>query len=159
MSATLSGASLYAALASALLTAALVTPADAQLGLRSDSALSCEPDTLFRGDTLRLEMATPHGGQLAVIDPDGTYFFLIYQRPMPEKPSLMPADEFVGRELLLIPTAETTAAPWVSGRERNELVFTRPGRYTVLLADNLETDAPRYPLYRCGVTYLAERRQ
>ena len=159
MRTTPSHSAVRGALASGLLTALLVSPSGAQQGLQSDSALTCSPDTLYEGDTLRLRMSTPHGGQLAIIDPDGTYFFVVYYRPMPEEPSLMPTDEFATRDSLLIATAETKAAPWVSGREQNELIFTVSGRYTALLAHNLETDAPQYPLYRCGVTYVAERRR
>ncbi len=159
MPATLSHSALCAAIASGLLTALLVPPSRAWQGLQNDSALTCSPDTLYQGDTLRLYMATPHGGQLAIIDPDGIYFFVVYEQPMPGKPSLMPTDEFATRDSLLIATAETKAAPWVSGRDQNELIFTKPGRYTALLAHKLETDAPQPPLYRCVVTYVAEHRR
>ena len=155
----LSQSALRVGLASGLLTAVLVLPSRAWQGLQNDSALTCSPDTLYQGDTLRLHMATPHGGQLAVIDPDRTYFFVVYQRPSPEKPSLIPTDEFATRDSLLIATAGTRAAPWVYGRDQNELIFTKPGQYTALLAHNLETDNPQYPLYRCVVTYVAERRR
>ncbi len=116
--------------------------------------LRCAPQKLFRGDTLTLEMATPHGGMLAVRAPDGTDFFVVYE-PHNEGPAsrpLMDAEKFMKLGQLKLVTDQTKAKPWVYGRDKNELIFTRTGWYAVRLSENLETDDGT-PVYQCRVYY------
>ena len=116
--------------------------------------LTCSPPKLFRGDTLSLEMAVPHGGDLAVRAPDGTDFFVVYQAhdEGPGAAPLMDPDKFMKVGQLELITDKTKARPWVYGRDKNELIFTRSGWYSVRLSENLQTDDGT-PLYQCRVYY------
>ncbi|HEX5706222.1 MAG TPA: hypothetical protein VFX96_02930, partial [Pyrinomonadaceae bacterium] len=44
-------------------------------GQRSEQ-MRCAPETLRRGDTLTVELPAPHGGHLAIVNPQKKYFFL-----------------------------------------------------------------------------------
>ena len=116
--------------------------------------LTCSPSKLFRGDTLSLDMAVPHGGDLAVRAPDGTDFFVVYQAhdEGPGAASLMDPDKFMKVGQLELVTDKTKARPWVYGRDKNELIFTRSGWYSVRLSENLQTDDGT-PVYQCRVYY------
>lgn len=116
--------------------------------------LKCSPERLFKGDTLTLDMATPHGGDLAVRAPDGTDFLVVF-RPHNEGPNaqpLMEAEKFIKLGQLKLVTDQTKARPWEYGRDKNELIFTRTGWYQVRLSENLLSDDGT-PLYTCRVHY------
>jgi hypothetical protein len=66
--------------------------------------------------------------------------------------SLMPSDSFVARRRLSLPVWKLRAVPWVFGRDTTEVVFARRGAYRVLVAHDLETDAPL--LESCSLNYL-----
>lgn len=121
--------------------------------------LKCSPQKLFRGDTLSLEMATPHGGDLAVRAPDGTDFFVVYipNDDGPGSGPLMDQKEFVKLGQLRLITDKTKARPWVYGREKNELIFTKTGWYQVRLSENLQTDDGT-PVFTCRVYYQHRQR-
>ena len=116
--------------------------------------LKCSPQKLFRGDTLTLEMTTPHGGDLAVRAPDGTDFLVVYwpQDKSPNTRSLMDPEEFKKLGQLNLITDKTKARPWEYGRNKNELIFTKTGWYAVRLSENLLSDDGA-PLYQCKVYY------
>ena len=121
--------------------------------------LKCSPQKLFRGDILLLDMLTPHGGNLAVRTPDGTDFFVVYD-PHEESAAARPLidpEEFMKLAQLKLVTDKTKAKPWVYGRDKNELIFTRTGWYAVRLSENLETDDGT-PVYQCRVYYLHRSR-
>lgn len=121
--------------------------------------LKCTPQKLFRGDTLTLVMSKPHGGMLGVRAPDGTDFFVVYE-PNNEEPGaspLMSTEEFTKLGELKLVTDKTKAKPWVYGRDKNELIFTRTGWYVVSLSENLETDDGT-PVYQCKVHYTHRAR-
>jgi hypothetical protein len=121
--------------------------------------LKCSPQTVFRGDTLTLEMATPHGGDLAVRSPDGTDFLVVYkpQEAQARSRSLMDPEEFMKLAQLNLITDKTKARPWVYGRNKDELIFTRTGWYAVRLSENLLSDDGT-PVYQCKVYYSHRRR-
>lgn len=116
--------------------------------------LKCSPQKLLRGDILTLDMATPHGGDLAVRAPDGTDFLIVYVEndEGPGAGSLMNPKEFINLSQLKLFTDKSKARPWVYGRDKNELIFTRPGWYQVRLSENLQTDDGT-PVYQCRVYY------
>ena len=120
---------------------------------QTDSVLNCEPRELYQGDTLTLTMTTPHGGYLALRRPDGGLDFLIYPRPEPGYPTLMPSEEFRNLDSLRLVTDETTS--FYAGKE--QLPFYESGRYEVLVSDYLETDVPG-PVHKCMIFYTDSRR-
>ena len=106
-------------------------------------SLTCSPDTIGLRDTLTLRMQTPHGGYLAVVRPDRTNYFVIdpyINSRHSLKYSLIPAEQFQQMAVLRLPT-DVSAPPRVYGRDSTlERVFSKPGKYTIEVGDNLESD-------------------
>jgi hypothetical protein len=139
------------------------TPAVMRIGLQPSggpaqhaSTLSCTPTELSDNDTLLLSLPASHGPYLAVQAPDSTLYFVVFPTSGDSSPkarmSLMPSDSFVARRRLSLPVWKLRAVPWVFGRDTTEVVFARPGAYRVLVAHDLETDAPL--LESCSLNYL-----
>jgi len=124
------------------------------------SRLSCAPRKLFRGDSLRLNMSVPHGGDLAVIAPGGDYFFLSFWQPdkTDARQSLFDWEAFKSRRQLTLDTARLKTKPYIAGRDEPELVFNRTGWYRVRLSENLETDDGT-PVSECRVYYVNAKRR
>ena len=130
-------------LVSLTLLTALLTSAQSRKPRSSTASrtvkLKCAPQKLFKGDTLTLDMATPHGRDLAVRAPDGTDFLVVYQanNEGPNARPLMEAEQFIKLGQLKLVTDQIKARPWEYGRDKNELIFTRTGWYQVRLSENL----------------------
>lgn len=124
--------------------------------IEDEATLDCNPLELYRGDTLQLRMATPHGGYLAILDPAGTTYFVVYPNPNPGQPSVLPPSAFRLLDNLALITDRIQGAPRVHGRDRNELIFSQSGTYEVRLGENLESDAG-HTVYVCRVAYVHER--
>jgi hypothetical protein len=127
------------------------------LGLTSNAAaqskqtqmLSCSPRILTSGSKLTLRFKLPHPVELAIVAPDGTWFFLVNEDP--GQKFLVDTDSFRKLSRLELPVATAIARPFIYGREAEERIFQKPGVYQVILGENLETDAD-VPDYRCQVT-------
>lgn len=128
-------------------------------GMRK-SRLSCAPQKLFRGDSLRLTMSVPHGGDLAVVAPGGDYFFLSFWQPdkTDARQPLFDWEAFKSRRQLTLDTARLKTKPYIAGRDEPELVFTKTGWYRVRLSENLETDDGT-PVSECRVYYVNAQRR
>jgi hypothetical protein len=117
--------------------------------------LQCSPALVGAGGTVVLTMSTPHPAELAVRHPDGTFFFLVYDRdeglPVGWTP-LYSKESFREIREIRLRTRDAKGTPWVGDRKVNELIFTQAGTYEFILTDVLETDAG-YPTYRCRVRY------
>jgi len=102
--------------------------------------LTCAPDTLRQGDTLSLVMPVPHGQFLAVEQPSGTWFYIIHP-PGYSNPdySAVPSASFREMASYRLPT-DIRALPRVHGRDTLEAVFNEPGKYTILMGEQLATD-------------------
>lgn len=122
---------------------------------RSSPMLSCRPRTLTSEGTLTLRFGFPHPSELAIRAPDGTVFFLVYDRDDALAGQLRPLigkDAFRKVRELTIPAATAVGSPWVVGRDNNEVIFSQPGEYQVELTEVLESDAGRRR-YRCDIQY------
>ena len=97
-------------------------------------------DTLCKGDTLMLKFDRPHGGDLAVQDPDNKLFFLVYAFSDTENPSLVDWNDFRQMTELKVITDKTKAALPVDSVRTAQLVFSKSGLYEFQLSENLETD-------------------
>ncbi len=102
-------------------------------------------NTLYKGETLRLHFATPHGSYLGVIDPDGHFFYVVFpdEQSVGKLTPFVTSEHFVSLDKLLIPTATFKADPYTDGILENKRVFTKSGVYRFLLGDNLHTDDTR----------------
>jgi hypothetical protein len=97
-------------------------------------------DALNKGDTLILSFPIPHGGDLGITDPSGTFYFLVYAASDQQSPSLIDWNQFKQTKQLKIITDETKAKPWIDSIKTNQLIFTKSGVYEIQLSENLETD-------------------
>lgn len=97
-------------------------------------------DTLFKGDTLSIKFKTPHFKDLAIITPEDKFFFVVYALHDPAQPSLVDWNTFAHLDHLEIITDKTKANPWDARIKKNQLIFTKTGRYEIRLSENLETD-------------------
>ncbi len=102
--------------------------------------------SLFRGETLRLHFATPHGSYLGVIDPDGHFFYVVFpaEQGVGKLTPFVTSEQFVSLDELLIPTSTFKADPYTDGVLENKRVFTKSGVYRFLLGDNLHTDDTQF---------------
>jgi hypothetical protein len=134
-------------------------PRGSSAGASRKATLRCSPQKLLRGDTLTLDMATPHGGELAVRAPDGTDFFVIFRPHVigPAARPLMDPERFMKFGQLRLVTDGIKARPWEYGRKENEFIFTKTGWYEVRLSENLMSD-DESPLHTCKVYYVHRRR-
>jgi hypothetical protein len=115
--------------------------------------LSCSPSILTETSTLTLRFKLPHPAELAIVAPDGTYFFLA----LDDEGALMDTESFGKLSKLDLPVATAMARPFIYGRDEDERIFQKPGVYEIRLSDNLETDAP-IPIYQCRVTFRPRTR-
>ncbi|WP_445427381.1 hypothetical protein [Alishewanella sp. HL-SH05] len=116
--------------------------------IASDNVVSCNPKDLNLGDTLQIKLGGRHGKELAVArDDEGVWLFLIVGLPPLGMDSLMSHQEFEKVNSIEI-TARTTGYRWdVKGG--NEVIFSKPGKYTLYISENLESEDGGY---KCEVT-------
>lgn len=117
--------------------------------------LTCSPSVLRPTDVLTMRMAGEHGPTFMAIAPDRTPFVVVFhgegQPDRGKRKSLVPPDSFARVTELNIDPRQFTAGPWVFGRDTNELLFTKPGFYRLIVGSDLETDGPLYA--ECLVRY------
>jgi hypothetical protein len=121
----------------------------------SDSNLVCEPQVLRSSDVLTMRMAAPHGATMMAIAPDSTQFIVVFhgegQPDRAQRKSFAPPETFANTPEINLDPKLVTAGAWVSGRDTNELLFTKRGVYRLIVGSDLETDGPRYA--ECLVQY------
>jgi hypothetical protein len=121
----------------------------------SSDVLSCHPQVLTSGDTLTLRLGSDHPAELGIRGPDGTWFFLVYERSDAMAPGLRPLMDkksFRNARTLALPVATARGSAWVAGRDQNEPIFRVVGEYEIVLTDVLESDAG-FSTFRCKVRF------
>lgn len=134
----------------------------------AQAKLRCTPQRLRRGDTLTLSMQSSHGGYLAIVNPEGKYFFITSNdegaRAFEKNAGVSPfisATDFSRMRQLRLSTTGTKAIDYESPQEtrRAEAVFRQSGWYKVLIGDtSFERDEPS-PEALCRVYYAGNNRQ
>jgi hypothetical protein len=111
----------------------------------------CSPKRLKESDTLLLHMRTPHGRDLAVIDPDKRFHFVVFWRADTTTPApLVDWEAFSGMAELRLSIANLEApAVDTRGWHAPAKVFTKRGTYRILLGINLETERERGGVTSC----------
>jgi hypothetical protein len=142
-----------ALLVGAVVIATVGLPFVAAAQAKRTRMLSCGPAILSGNSALTLGFALPHPAELSIQAPDGTIYFLVYERnaatPAGQTPLVDKASFRKMTELKLdVPTA--AASPLVYGRNSNERIFRTAGVYKIVLADNIQSDADQ-DVYRCQV--------
>src|SRR5919201_202877 len=125
----------------------------------SDKVLTCEPRKVGRNDTLVLRFAVPHPQELAIRAPDRMFYFLVYEPSASDPPGWKPIVDktsFKAMTELRLQVATAQGTPWAVSKKGNEVIFSKPGNYEVILTDVLESDAGR-PVFRCHVTFSLGR--
>ena len=98
-------------------------------------------------------LACDDESETAIRDPDGIWFFLVYdgEPASPVRRPLVDKKVFLSMKELRLPVESAMGSPWAAGHDKNERIFTKPGRYEVVLSDVLESDAPGRTTFRCNV--------
>jgi hypothetical protein len=114
---------------------------------------SCTPSSLRPGDTLTLQLDTPHGGELMVLTPNDVYFSFVYPPgDHGQKYSIVRSEDFKTMSTLKV-SADIRLPPAVYGKDTiPETVFSRPGQYVLQMGDKLESDHTGPP-YICKVMF------
>ncbi|RMG35454.1 MAG: hypothetical protein D6732_09285 [Methanobacteriota archaeon] len=125
-----------------------------------EEEMNCSPDTVYKGDTISIEMSIPHGGYLGIITPNGDFFFVCWSQRDKNSPlqPLIQSEEFVNVEKIELITDKTLATPWIYGAKSNELIFTNTGEYRILMGENLETDSD-VAYQECKIFYFDKPRE
>lgn len=116
--------------------------------------LACIPTTFGAGDTLTLQMRTPHGHYLTVSRSDRTAYLIVYPlgKSRPNQ-SLIPSDAFTRVATLRLPS-DVRAVPYVYGRDTIlEPVFGESGKYLLRVGDNFGSDYGSEP-DTCALTFV-----
>ena len=116
-------------------------------------SLRCSPRKLWLGDTLTLNMSVPHGRDLAILSPDGKFFWLRAWEPNDREAT---AQWYAFEEVRQLKLVTADARGSISNSE--ELIFTRTGWYSIRISYNLETDDGT-PVNECKIYYVHRRRQ
>jgi hypothetical protein len=107
--------------------------------LESDKMVSCVPRNLNLGESLQVKLGEHHGKELAVYrHEENLWLFLVVGSPPSEMTFLMSPFEFEGVNAIEI-TPETTGYRWDS-KGGNEAIFSKPGKYTLYVSSNLESE-------------------
>ena len=104
------------------------------------------------GTAVVLSLGQRHGKELAIQrNSDSVWYMLVLGGAPKEMRALMSPEQFQRKREVLL-SSSTTGYRW--GREeRNERIFTSPGKYTVYVSDNLETETSGH---RCDVTFTGK---
>lgn len=98
-----------------------------------------ENNFVFKGESLQLQFATPHGSRLGIIDPSGNFFYVVFpsENATGDLKPLMDSKKFLKTTALKINTKTLKADPYTYGVLKNKPVFTQSGTYSFVLGDNL----------------------
>jgi hypothetical protein len=91
-------------------------------------------------DVLNIEMGGTHPGELAIVRPDGAYFFIAQRVLGNSTVKAIPSDLFRNIVALKISPKTFAAHRWQAGASDYELVFNGVGVYKVILGEPLESD-------------------
>lgn len=101
-------------------------------------------------------MDAPHGDYLVVTQPDSTAFFLIYPKPDVSTRFLLMSSEVFAELPQIRFRADIRSKPQAFGRDTLESVFPKPGKYTLMIGQKLESERAS-GIYRCIVQLLPEK--
>jgi hypothetical protein len=112
--------------------------------------LRCSPASFGGGDTLKLSLGKRHGQELGIERvADKSFYSLIVTSSAGQVRELMPSSAFQSARRLRL-SSSIVGSKWDGTAER---VFSRPGRYTIYVSDNLESEAGGH---KCEVVYRGQ---
>lgn len=111
--------------------------------LESENVVSCVPKELVIGDALQVKLGAQHGKELAIYrHSENIWLFLVVGSQPPDMVSIMSPLEFKAAKSLEI-AHSTTGYRWDS-KGGNEAIFSKPGKYTLYVSENLESEEGGY---------------
>lgn len=118
--------------------------------------LQCAPKMFSRRDTITMRMEVPHGEYLVVIQPNGTWFYLVYPHDV-DGPnySLVPSDTFKAMPTIRF-RGDVKGKPWVYGRDTLETVFQEPGKYVLETGANIASERGSQ-IWKCSVRFVPQK--
>lgn len=121
-----------------------------QTFLKTDKAISTKKiwvdgaAVFYKNETIELRFAAPNAPFLGVVDPAGRFFYLVYPKEQATgglKP-VVESTDFTKMTSLKIQIDSVLADPYTYGASENRPVFTRSGKYTFIMGENLHVDDP-----------------
>ena len=100
----------------------------------------CTPQVLAPGEPFNIELGVSHPGELAIVRPDGEYFFIAQRVLGNSIVKAIPSEIFRNILALRIIPSTFVAHKWRAGAPDYELVFNMAGKYKVILGESLESN-------------------
>ena len=119
------------------------------------ATFTCSPDTLYPGGKISVTLPNSHIFKEMAIESPGKARYYIH---FPPDILLMPAEDFRKASKLEIPQ-NITSLIYQNGKPARKPVFTIPGKYRLILADNLETEEENSANLSCFVYYCSSVRK
>ncbi len=116
--------------------------------------IACSPRILKLGDTLTVKLSLPHGEDFVIVSPDEHEWWLSSTDNYHDKWHETPfrASEFGNLSKIKLDISQLKVMPFVYGKTEPELVFSKPGRYRIVVSENFATDDGT-PSYSCFVEF------
>ena len=100
-------------------------------------AFSVNPEIVSKTDSIQITFPESHPSKLSVITPDGQLYIIHSEEDLIE---FLPYEEFKDAKSIEIPIATVKGTTWIDGKKSDLLVFDKKGKYSIYMADNLETE-------------------
>ncbi|MES2963341.1 MAG: hypothetical protein V4760_05590, partial [Bdellovibrionota bacterium] len=117
----------------------------------------CSPLRLRSDDTLKITLPGNHGATLAIIDPQKRHWFIAYDAGSDKKlKPVISEGEFRKASSIVKKISEFKGELLEGSADKgHQKIFAKPGRYTVQVAQTLETEDPVLDGW-CHLEYLGD---
>lgn len=95
------------------------------------------PHHVTSSDTVTIHLPQTHPAKLAIEDPQHVWFTI---QDIDSNIQFMSDKAFRQATTIRLRVSSITGVVWVNGKPQQKRVFVLPGKYTLYLADNLETE-------------------
>jgi hypothetical protein len=112
----------------------------------------CGPNVVSSADTLTLTFSSPHGPELGVRTPDQQFLFIAFVQETPQSVPPVRGEVFAKMRSLKLSVKGATGLDHI-GSSEPRAIFSVPGTYRFILADNLETEADFGGHQACDVRF------
>jgi len=122
--------------------------------------LSCPSGTLYRGDTVTIDLPKSHRGyQFAIVDPHWTLLMISFNSSDADLAPAISPHRFVQMKQVKLATAKAKGARWemLNGFAAPQPIFTESGWYLALIGTDFRRDDDG-PFGTCWFHYVNERR-
>jgi hypothetical protein len=107
--------------------------------------MTCPSKPLDPQSRLTVQMPWPHGGYLVIGAPDGDYYYISFgAAPDDIMQPIISNTIFTSMKSISLPVATQKGYNWHYNRQPAKRIFTRNGRYRLMVAQEMETEDPIY---------------